>query len=47
MPMTPGLVGNIRQAAPEEEPLAAGDIEIEIIDNGQSTEKFDKNGAIL
>ena len=47
MPMMPGLSPSIRQPAPEEEPLAADGIEIEIVDDGQDTEKFDKNGAIL
>ena len=47
MPMTPGLMGNIRQAPPEEEALGDGDAIIEIIDDGQDTEKADKNGAIL
>ena len=47
MPMTPGLMPSIRQPAPEEEPLAADGMMIEIIDDGQDTEKFDKNGAVL
>ena len=47
MPMTPGLMPSIRQTQPEEEPLAAGGIEIEIIEDGQTNEKFDKNGAVL
>ena len=47
MPMTPGLMGNIRQAPPEEESLGDGDAIVEIIDDGQDTEKTDKNGAIL
>ena len=47
MPMTPGLMGNIRQAPPEEEALGDGDAIVEIIDDGQDTEKTDKNGAIL
>ena len=47
MPMVPGLMGNIRQAPPEEEALGDGDAIVEIIDDGQDTEKTDKNGAIL
>ena len=47
MPMTPGLMGNIRQAPPEEEALSDGDAIIEIIEDGQDTEKADKDGAIL
>ena len=47
MPMTPGLMGNIRQTPPEEEALGDGDAIVEIIDDGQDTEKTDKNGAIL
>ena len=47
MPMTPGLVPSIRQSAPEEEPLADGGVMVEIIDDGQDTEKLGKNGAIL
>ena len=47
MPMTPGLMGNIRQAPPEEEALGDGDAIIEIIEDGQDTEKADKDGAIL
>ena len=47
MPMTPGLMGNIRQAPPEEEVLSDGDAIIEIIEDGQDTEKADKDGAIL
>jgi hypothetical protein len=45
--MVPGLMGNIRQAPPEEEALGDGDAIVEIIDDGQDTEKTDKNGAIL
>ena len=47
MPMMPGLSPSIRQTGPEEEPMSAADMIIEIVDDGQSTEKFDKNGAIL
>ena len=47
MPMTPGLMGNIRQTQPEEEALGDGDAIVEIIDDGQDTEKTDKSGAIL
>ena len=47
MPMTPGLFPSIRQPAPEEDALADSGIEIEIIDDGQDTEKFDENGAVL
>jgi hypothetical protein len=45
--MTPGLMGNIRQTQPEEEALGDGDAIVEIIDDGQDTEKTDKSGAIL
>jgi hypothetical protein len=45
--MTPGLFPSIRQPAPEEEALAGSGIEIEVIDDGQDTEKFDENGAVL
>ena len=47
MPMTPGLMPSIRQPAPEEEPLAADGMMIEIIDDGQDVEKIDEKGAIL
>ena len=47
MPMTPGLFPSIRQPAPEEEALAGSGIEIEVIDDGQDTETFDENGAVL
>tara|TARA_R110000868_G_scaffold176318_2_gene413874 strand:+ start:3913 stop:6216 length:2304 start_codon:yes stop_codon:yes gene_type:complete len=40
-------MGNIRQAPPEEEALSDGDAIIEIIEDGQDTEKADKDGAIL
>jgi hypothetical protein len=45
--MTPGLFPSIRQPAPEEDALAGSGIEIEVIDDGQDTETFDKNGAVL
>jgi hypothetical protein len=45
--MTPGLFPSIRQPAPEEEALAGSGIEIEVIDDGQDTETFDENGAVL
>jgi len=47
MPMTPGLMGNIRQTQPEEEALGDSEAIVEIIDDGQDTEKTDKSGAIL
>jgi len=45
--MTPGLMGNIRQTQPEEEALGDSEAIVEIIDDGQDTEKTDKSGAIL
>jgi hypothetical protein len=45
--MTPGLFPSIRQPAPEEDALAGSGIEIEVIDDGQDTETFDENGAVL
>ena len=48
MPMTPGLMGNIRQPAPEEGAIPpGGDTVIEIMDDGQDTPTIDKDGAIL
>ena len=47
MPMTPGLMGNIRQTQPEQEALGDSEAIVEIIDDGQDTEKTDKSGAIL
>ena len=47
MPMTPGLMPNIRQPAPEQEDLGDGSVIVEIIDDAKDTEKTDKDGAIL
>jgi len=47
MPMTPGLVANIRQPAPEEDPAISPDSIVEIIDGGEDIAKTDENGAIL
>ena len=48
MPMTPGLMGNIRQPAPEEGAIPpGGDTVVEIMDDGQDTPTVDKDGAIL
>ena len=48
MPMTPGLMGNIRQPAPEEGAIPlGGDTIIEIMDDGQDNPTIDKDGAIL
>jgi hypothetical protein len=48
MPMTPGLMGNIRQPAPEEGAIPpGGETIIEIMDDGQDTPTIDKDGAIL
>jgi hypothetical protein len=47
MPMTPGLVPNIRQPAPEEGAISNDDAIIEIVEDGQDTEVTDKDGAIL
>jgi hypothetical protein len=45
--MTPGLMPNIRQPAPEEEAMGDSDVIVEIIDDAKDTAKTDKNGAIL
>jgi len=47
MPMTPGLMPNIRQAPPEDEALGGEDALIEIIEDGEDTPKSDSSGAIL
>ena len=47
MPMTPGLVPNIRQPAPEEGAIGNDDMLIEVVEDGQDTEIVDKDGAIL
>jgi len=47
MPMTPGLMPNIRQPAPEQDDLGDGGVIVEIIDDAKDTEKTDKDGAIL
>ena len=47
MPMTPGLVPNIRQPAPEEGAISNDAAIIEIVEDGQDTEVTDKDGAIL
>ncbi|CAB5219886.1 hypothetical protein UFOVP231_7 [uncultured Caudovirales phage] len=47
MPMTPGLMPNIRLPGPEEEPLADGDVIVEIVDDGEDKTKTDKDGAVL
>jgi hypothetical protein len=45
--MTPGLMPNIRQPAPEQDDLGDGGVIVEIIDDAKDTEKTDKDGAIL
>ena len=47
MPATPGLVGNLRQLAPEEPPAISPDTMIEIVDDGQDIPTIDQDGAIL
>jgi hypothetical protein len=47
MPMTPGLMSNIRLPGPEEEPLGDGDVIVEIVDNDEDKPIFDKDGAVL
>ena len=47
MPMTPGLMSNIRLPGPEEEPLGDGDVIVEIVDNDEDKPTFDKDGAVL
>ena len=47
MPMTPGLVPNIRQPAPEEGAINNDETIIEVVEDGQDTEVTDKDGAIL
>jgi len=46
MPLTPGLMPNIRQAAPEEE-LQDSDVIIEVIEGGKDNVEMDSDGAIL
>ena len=47
MPMTPGLMSNIRLPGPEEEAIPGDDVMIEIIEDGEDKEKKDDNGAVL
>jgi hypothetical protein len=48
MPMTPGLMGNIRQLAPEEGAIPlGGEPVVEIVDDGQDIETAGSDGAIL
>ena len=49
MALTPGLVGNLRQVAPESDMDAPepNDIIIEVSDDDQDTPEFDQNGNIL
>ena len=46
MPMVPGLMPNIRQTAPEGEPLSDEDVIIEIVEGNDNT-KMDDKGNIL
>jgi hypothetical protein len=47
MPMTPGLVANLRQPAPEEDPAISPETMVEIIEGGDDVAKTDSSGAIL
>jgi hypothetical protein len=47
MPMTPGLMSNIRLPGPSEEPFGDNETLIEIIEDGEDKEKADENGAVL
>jgi len=47
MPMTPGLMSNIRLPGPEEGQLDDGDVIVEIVDDAEDKPTFDKDGAIL
>ena len=47
MPMTPGLMSNIRLPGPEEESIPGGDVMVEIIEDGEDKEKVDDTGAVL
>jgi len=47
MPMTPGLMSNIRLPGSEEETIPGDDVMIEIIEDGEDKEKKDDNGAVL
>ena len=46
MPMTPGLVPNLREVAPDEDPQGGGDVTVEIIEGNDDT-KMDQDGNIL
>jgi len=46
MPMTPGLVPNLRQQAPEEEALSGEDVIVEIVESNDNA-KMDEHGNIL
>ena len=46
MPMVPGLGLNVRQPAPEQEPLSVDDVMVEIIE-GNDNNKIDEKGNIL
>jgi len=47
MPMTPGLVPNIRQVAPDEETFAPAEVEVEIVEDGADLPEFDTNGNVI
>ena len=47
MPMTPGLLPNIRQPAPEDDSLDDGEMIVEVVEDGEDTPKVDDKGAIL
>ena len=46
MPLTPGLMPNIRQAAPEED-AQDSDVIVEVVEGGKDNVEMDDNGAIL
>jgi hypothetical protein len=46
MPMTPGLMPNVRQIQPEEEPMGVQETIVEVIEDNDNT-KMDENGNIL
>ena len=47
MPMTPGLVGNLRQILPQEEGPEQSDVIVEVVEGGGDSLVTDDSGAIL
>lgn len=47
MSMTPGLVPNIRQPAPEQAAIGAADVIVEVVEDGQDLIETDENNNIL